>query len=129
MILNDKMTQPERVAFHLDLLEKEKIDFGDKDTLYTLLPHYVIKVANNKILFFNKYGDVIIDFLHDYFYTENFNTVEDKNFYKKASNFDCIFIEYKMNENIVYFFNEKLTKKGIPKYLQKVKNFLSLLPN
>lgn len=132
MTINDYMTQPERVEFHLQLLENGKIDFNDKDTLDTLLPYYVKKVTDTEVLFFNKNGEVIIDFFNDFFYISNiegFNEIEDKNFYRKPENFDYLFIEYKMEEDIIYFFDKKPSKKDIPKYLQKVRAFFTLLPN
>lgn len=129
MTINDYMTQPQRVEFHLQLLENGKIDFTDKQTLNTLLPHYMKKVTANEVLFFNKNGEVIIDFLNDFFYIEGFNERDDKNFYRKPENFDYLFIEFKMQEDIIFFFDEKLSKRDIPKYLQKVRAFLALLPN
>jgi hypothetical protein len=129
MTINDYMTQPQRVEFHLQLLENGKIDFTDKQTLNTLLPHYMKKVTANEVLFFNKNGEVIIDFLNDFFYIEGFNERDDKNFYRKPKNFDCLFIEFKMEEDIIFFFDEKLSKRDIPRYLQKVRAFLALLPN
>lgn len=129
MTINDYMTQPQRVEFHLQLLENGKINFTDKHTLDTLLPHYVKKVTDTEVLFFNKNGEVIIDFLNDFFYIEGFNEMEDKNFYRKPKNFDYLFIEFKMKEDIIFFFDEKLSKKDISKYLQKVRAFLALLPN
>lgn len=44
-------------------------------------------------------------------------------------NFDYVFIEFKMKENIIYFFDEKLSKRDIHKYLQKIRALLALLPN
>ncbi|MDX9960168.1 MAG: hypothetical protein RBS32_01660 [Aliarcobacter sp.] len=129
MTINDYMTQPQRVEFYLQLLENGKINFADKHTLDTLLPHYVKKVTDTEVLFFNKNGEVIIDFLNDFFYIEGFNEMEDKNFYRKPNNFDCLFIEFKMKEDIIFFFDEKLSKRDIPTYLQKVRAFLALLPN
>lgn len=129
MTINDYMTQPQRVEFHLQLLENGKIDFTDKQTLNTLLPHYMKKVTANEVLFFNKNGEVIIDFLNDFFYIEGFNERDDKNFYRKPKNFDYLFIEFKMEEDIIFFFDEKLSKRDIPKYLKKVRTSLALLPN
>ena len=97
--------------------------------LSTLLPHYAKKVTTNEAWFFNKNGEVIIDFLNDFFYIEGFNEIEDKNFYRKSENFDYLFIKFKMEEDIIFFYDEKLTKRDIPKYLQKVRAFLALLPN
>lgn len=128
MTINDYMTQPQRVEFHLQLLENGKIDFTDKHTLNTLLPYYVMKVSDTEVLFFNKNGEVIIDFLNDLFYIERFNEIEDKDFYKKSKNFDYLFIEHKMEESIVYFYEKRITKRSVPKYLQKVRAFLDLLP-
>ena len=129
MTTNNYMTQPEMVEAHLELLENGRIDFSDSHTLNTLLPHYAKKVTDNEVLFFNKNGEVIIDFLNDFFYIESFNEIEDKDFYRKSENFDYLFIEFKMEEDIVFFYDEKLTKRDIPKYLQKVRAFLALLPN
>lgn len=129
MTTNNYMTQPFLVKAHLELLENGRIDFSDKHTLNTLLPHYAKKVTTNEVLFFNKNGEVIIDFLNDFFYIEGFNEIEDKNFYRKSENFDYLFIEFKMEEDIVFFYDEKLTKRDILKYLQKVRAFLALLPN
>ena len=77
--------------------------------------------------FYNRYDEVILDFLNDFFYIEGFNEIEDKDFYRKSENFDYLFIEFKMEEDIIYFFDEKLLKRDISKYLQKVKDFLALL--
>ena len=129
MTINNYMTQPEMVEAHLEFLENGRIDFSDKHTLNTLFPHHVKKVTANEVLFFNKNGEVIIDFLNDFFYIEEFNKMVDKDFYKKPENFDYLFIEFKMEEDIIFFYDEKLTKRDIPKYLQKVRAFLALLPN
>lgn len=129
MTINDYMNQAQRVKAHLEFLENGKIDFSDKHTLDTLLPHHVKKVTDKEVLFFNKNGEVIIDFLNDSFYIKGFNERDDKNFYRKSENFDYLFIEFKMEEDIIYFFDEKLLKRDISKYLQKVKAFLALLSN
>ena len=129
MTINNYMTQPEMVESHLRLLENLRIDFSDERTLNTLLPYYVMKISETKVLFFNKYDEVIIDFLNDFFYIEGFNEIKDKDFYRKSENFDYLFIEYKMEENIVYFYKKRITKRSISKYLQKVRAFLALLPN
>lgn len=126
MTSNNYMTQPERVEFHLQLLEEhQKLN----EDLYKLLPYYVRKVSDTQILFFNNNGEVIIDFLNDLFYNIRFNVENDKNFYQKEKNFDYLFIEHKLEENIIYFFDEKLSKKDIPKYIERVRAFLALLPN
>lgn len=123
MTINDDMTQPERVKLHLQLLEyHQKLN----KNLYKLLPCYVKNVTDTKILFFNKDGEVIINFLTDILYISNFN---GKNFYTNFKNFDYLFIEYKIEENIIYFFNDNISKRDIPKYIQKVRAFLALLPN
>lgn len=129
MTINNYMTQPEMVEAHLELLENGRIDFSDERTLNTLLPYYVMKISETKVLFFNKYDEVIIDFLNDFFYIEGFNEIKDKDFYRKSENFDYLFIEFKMEENIVYFYKKRITKRSISKYLQKVRAFLALLPN
>ena len=129
MTINNYMTQPEMVEAHLELLENGRIDFSDHHTLNTLFPYCVKKVTDNEVLFFNKNGEVIIDFLNDFFYIEGFNEIEDKDFYRKPENFDYLFIEFKMQEDIIFFFDEKLSKKDISKYLKKVRAFLALLPN
>lgn len=129
MTINNYMTQPEMVESHLRLLENLRIDFSDERTLNTLLPYYVMKISETKVLFFNKYDEVIIDFLNDFFYIEGFNEIKDKDFYRKSENFDYLFIEFKMEENIVYFYKKRITKRSISKYLQKVRAFLALLPN
>lgn len=129
MTTNNYMTQPEMVETHLEFLENGRIDFSDKHTLNTLFPYCVKKVTANEVLFFNKNGEVIIDFLNDFFYIEGFNEIEDKDFYRKSENFDYLFIEFKMEEDIIFFFDEKLSKRDISKYLQKVRAFLALLPN
>lgn len=123
MTINDYMTQPERVELHLQLLEYHK---KLNENLYKLLPHYVKKVTNTEVLFFNKNGEVIINFFNDFLYMSNSNS---KNFYTNPKNFDYLFIEFKMEEDIIFFYDEKLTKRDIPKYLQKVRAFLALLPN
>ncbi|MEV9499955.1 hypothetical protein [Aliarcobacter butzleri] len=128
MTINNYMTQPEMVDAHLELLENGRIDFSDKHTLNTLLPHYVKKVTANEVLFFNKNGEVIIDFLNDFLYIEGVNEIEDKNFYRKSRNFDYLFIAHKMEEDIVYFYEKRITKRSVPKYLEKVRTFLALLP-
>ena len=129
MTINNYITQPEMVESHLRLLENLRIDFSDERTLNTLLPYYVMKISETKVLFFNKYDEVIIDFLNDFFYIEGFNEIKDKDFYRKSENFDYLFIEFKMEENIVYFYKKRITKRSISKYLQKVRAFLALLPN
>ena len=129
MTINNYMTQPEMVESHLRLLENLRIDFSDERTFNTLLPYYVMKISETKVLFFNKYDEVIIDFLNDFFYIEGFNEIKDKDFYRKSENFDYLFIEFKMEENIVYFYKKRITKRSISKYLQKVRAFLALLPN
>lgn len=129
MTINNYTPQPEMVEAHLELLENGRIDFSDECTLNTLLPYYVMKISETKVLFFNKYDEVIIDFLNDFFYIEGFNEIEDKDFYRRSENFDYLFIEFKMEENIVYFYKKRITKRSISKYLQKVRDFLALLPN
>ncbi|QEZ88357.1 hypothetical protein ACIB15232_0160 [Aliarcobacter cibarius] len=129
MTINNYMTQPEMVEAHLEFLENGRIDFSDKYTLNTLFPYCVKKVTDNEVLFFNKNGEVIIDFLNDLFYIEDFNKINDIDFYRKPENFDYLFIKFKMQEDIIFLFDEKLTKRDIPKYLQKVRAFLALLPN
>ena len=129
MTINNYMTQPEMVEAHLELLENGRIDFSDIHTLNTLLPYCVKKVTDKEVLFFNKNGEVIIDFLNDFFYIEGFNEIDDIDFYRKPENFDYLFIEFKMQEDIIFFFDEKLSKKDISKYLQKVRTFLALLSN
>ncbi len=129
MTINDYMTQPQRIEFHLKLLENGRIDFSDNHTLNTLFPYCVKRVTDNEVLFFNKNSEVIIDFLNDFFYLEGFNEIDDIDFYKKPENFDYLFSKFKMEEDIIFFFDEKLSKRDIPKYLQKVRAFLALLPN
>ena len=129
MTINNYTPQPEMVEAHLELLENGRIDFSDERTFNTLLPYYVMKISETKVLFFNKYDEVIIDFLNDFFYIEGFNEIKDKDFYRKSENFDYLFIEFKMEENIVYFYKKRITKRSISKYLQKVRAFLALLPN
>lgn len=129
MTINNYMTQPEMVEAHLELLENGRIDFSDERTFNTLLPYYVMKISETKVLFFNKYDEVIIDFLNDFFYIEGFNEIKDKDFYRKSENFDYLFIEFKMEENIVYLYEKRITKRSVSKYLKKVRAFLTLLPN
>ncbi len=129
MTTNTFNTQSELIEYNLQLLENGKIDFSDEHTLCTLLPHSVKQVSENGILFFNKNGEVIIDFLYDNFYKLDINTEYDKNFYRKPKNFDYIFTEYKMSEEILYFYDENLSKIDIAKYIEKVRAFLALLPN
>ncbi|MFX4281608.1 hypothetical protein ACOL3J_04925 [Aliarcobacter butzleri] len=127
MTKNTFSTQLELIEYNLRLLENHHIDLNDKNTLDTLLPYFVKQVSNTEILFFNKNGEVIIDFLNDFLYIECFNEMIDKNFYRKSKNFEYIFIEYKMSEDIIYFYDKKLSKKVIAKYIQKVRDFLDLL--
>ena len=129
MIKNTFNTQKEQIEYNLQLLENRNIIFEDKHTLDTLFPYFVKQVSDSEILFFNKNGEIIIDFLNDFFYIEGFNEIKDKDFYRKSENFDYLFIEFKMEEDIVFFYDEKLTKRDILKYLQKVRAFLALLPN
>ena len=129
MIKNTFNTQKEQIEYNLQLLENRNIIFEDKHTLDTLFPYFVKQVSDSEILFFKKNGEIIIDFLNDFFYIEGFNEIIDKDFYRKSQNFAYLFIEFKMEEDIVFFYDEKLTKRDIPKYLQKVRAFLALLPN
>ena len=75
----------------------------------------------------DKNGEVIIDFLNDFLYIEGFNEMIDKDFYRKPKNFQFIFTEYKMSEDILYFYDKRLSTKDIVKYIEKVRNFLDLL--
>ena len=127
MIKNTFNTQKEQIEYNLQLLENRNIIFEDKHTLDTLFPDFVKQVSDSEILFFNKNGEIIIDFLNDFFYIEGFNEIIDKDFYRKPKNFQFIFTEYKMSEDILYFYDKKLSKKDIVKYIEKVRNFLDLL--
>ena len=127
MIKNTFNTQKEQIEYNLQLLENRNIIFEDKHTLDTLFPYFVKQVSDSEILFFNKNGEIIIDFLNDFFYIEGFNEIIDKDFYRKHKNFQFIFTEYKMSEDILYFYDKKLSKKDIVKYIEKVRNFLDLL--
>ncbi|MCT7581449.1 hypothetical protein [Aliarcobacter butzleri] len=126
MTINNYMTQPEMIESYLQLLENGKMNF-DNHTLNTLLPYCVKKVTTNEVLFFNKNGEVIIDFLNDLFYIEGFNKINDIDFYRKPENFDYLFSKYKMEESIVYFYEKRITKRSVTKYLQTVRAFLALL--
>ena len=127
MTSNTFNTQLELIEYNLRLLENKHVDLNDKNTLDTLLPYFVKQVSSTEILFFNKNGEVIIDFLNDFLYIEGFNEMIDKDFYRKPKNFQFIFTEYKMSEDILYFYDKKLSKKDIVKYIEKVRNFLDLL--
>ena len=127
MTSNTFNTQLELIEYNLRLLENKHVDLNDKNTLDTLLPYFVKQVSNTEILFFNKNGEVIIDFLNDFLYIEGFNEMIDKDFYRKPKNFEYIFIEFKITEDIIYFYDKKLSKKDIAKYIQKVRDFLNLL--
>lgn len=127
MTKNTFSTQLELIEYNLRLLENKHVDLNDKNTLDTLLPYFVKQVSSTEILFFNKNGEVIIDFLNDFLYIEGFNEMIDKDFYRKPKNFEYIFIEFKITEDIIYFYDKKLSKKDIAKYIQKVRDFLNLL--
>ncbi|MGJ0353593.1 hypothetical protein NG783_09870 [Aliarcobacter cryaerophilus] len=127
MTSNTFNTQLELIEYNLRLLENKHVDLNDKNTLDTLLPYFVKQVSSTEILFFNKNGEVIIDFLNDFLYIEGFNEMIDKDFYRKPKNFEYIFIEFKITEDIIYFYDKKLSKKDIAKYIQKVRDFLNLL--
>ena len=80
MIKNTFNTQKEQIEYNLQLLENRNIIFEDKHTLDTLFPYFVKQVSDSEILFFNKNGEIIIDFLNDFFYIEGFNEIIDKDF-------------------------------------------------
>ena len=66
MTSNTFNTQLELIEYNLRLLENKHVDLNDKNTLDTLLPYFVKQVSSTEILFFNKNGEVIIDFLNDF---------------------------------------------------------------
>ncbi len=132
MTINNQMTQSEMIELNLQLLENERIDTKNKHTLYKLLPHYVSYVDNEHILFFNKYYEVVLDFsnYNSQSFFNQFNKIENEDYYKEAENFDYLFIEAVLPDTSIYFYNSFetiLNKKYHSDYIKRVRKFIELL--